>query len=159
MIKLPNLPTPEEAYLILQIEAASQVVMKDEVALLQSGKVERGFTSRFSNEIEKRIVIVNIRSDPFYNKHLGAAKRLNGDLIELDIAIHERNVDTNNLVAIELETTNSPKKDDLWKIEGLTNKLGGYGYKLGLYIVFGVSQKAGQILEKQWYKDGRPIDK
>jgi hypothetical protein len=97
------------------------------------------------------------RCDPFYNKHLGATKMLNGKVIELDIAVHERNVDENNLVAIELETNNTPTGDDLWKIEGLTQKLGGYGYKLGLYVVFGVSEKAGQIITKKWFQNGKPM--
>ena len=105
--------------------------------------------------IEKRINIANVSSDPFCNKHLGATKRLYGKVIELDIAVHQINVDKNNLVAIELETTNKPKRDDLWKIEGLTQELSGYGYKLGLYVVFGISKKAGQIIDKKWFKKGK----
>lgn len=157
MPKIPNLPTPEEANLIVKIESAIQATMTKELDILKNGKVERNFTACFSNEIAERIAADNIRSDPFYNKHLGAAKRLNGKVIELDIAVHERNFDRNNLVAIELETTNKPKGDDLWKIEGLTQELGGYGYKLGLYVVFGISKKAGQIIDKAWFKKGKPL--
>jgi len=78
-------------------------------------------------------------------------------VIEVDIAIHERYVDKNNLVVIELETNNRPERDDLWKIEGLTQELGGYGYKLGLFLVVGIEEKAGEIIAMEWYKNGKPL--
>jgi len=69
----------------------------------------------------------------------------------LDIAVHKRNVDERNLVAIEIETNNYPTGDDLWKVEKLTERLHGYGYQLGLYIVFGIEQKAGTIISTKWF--------
>jgi hypothetical protein len=158
MINFQDLTLEQEADLISKIESAVQSVIKREITSLKNGKVERNFTPYFAKEIERNISIVNIRSDPFYNKHLGAAKRLNGKVIELDIAVHERDIDINNLVAIELETSNYPKKDDVWKIEGLTQKLGGYGYRLGLFIVFGISNRAGDIIIKKWFKNGKPLN-
>ena len=137
------------------IEYAASSTIKNEIEILKNGKVERNFTACFANEIAGAIRIDQIRVDPFYNKHLGATKKLDGKLIELDIAVHERNIDTNNLVAIELETTNSPTRDDVWKVEKLTQELYGYGYKLGLYIVFGVKSKAGQVLGMDWFKTGK----
>lgn len=157
MSNIQNLTTQEQADLISKIEAAVQSVMKNEIDILKNGRVERNFTACFRNEIAERIRMDKICCDPFYNKHLGATKMLNGKVIELDIAIHERNVDENNLVAIELETNNTPAGDDLWKIEGLTQKLGGFGYKLGLYVVFGISEKAGQIITKEWFQNGKPL--
>jgi hypothetical protein len=76
-------------------------------------------------------------------------------VIELDIAIHERGIDENNLVAIELETNNNPERNDIWKLEGLTQELSGYGYKLGLFLVVGVSERAGEIIAMEWFKDGK----
>lgn len=150
-----GLVAASEGELIELVESAVQATIKKEIDILKKGRVERSFNSYLANEIGSRIKWKNIRADPFYNKHIDAAKRLNGNLIELDVAVHQRNVDTNNLVAIELETSNTPAMDDLWKIEGLTQELGGYGYKLGLYIVFGVSQKAGLILSKKWFRNGK----
>ena len=157
MANTPVSLTEEEIELMAKVEGAMQAVMLNELAILQNGKVERTFNSHFANEISNAINKAGIRSDPFYNKHGDAAKRLNGGIIELDIAVHERFTDKNNLVAIELETNNSPAMDDLWKIEGLTQELGGYGYKLGLYVVFGISKRAGQIIIKYWYKNGTPV--
>lgn len=157
MTKISSSLTQNEADLRSRVESAVQSVMANEIDILKNGRVERNLTACFANELAKRINIGNIRSDPFYNKHLGAAKRLNGKVIELDIAVHERKVDTNNLVAVELETNNNPTMDDLWKIEGLTQELNGYGYRLGLFVVFGVSEKAGQIISKGWFKQGKPL--
>jgi hypothetical protein len=151
-----ELTQQQEVEWVAQIEKAAEIAMKKEFKLLQIGKVERNFTVSFANAISKEIIIgADIHVDPFYNKHFDAAKKLNGGVIELDIAIHERYVDTQNLIAIEMETTNSPKRDDVWKIEGLTSPLGGFGYKLGLYIVFGVKKKAGKIISMEWFKAGK----
>jgi hypothetical protein len=157
MTRFKNPITPEETDLISRVEEAALATMKTELEILKNGKVERTFTSCFANEIGQRIRLANIRSDPFYNKHHGAAKYLDRKLIELDIAVHERNKDENNLIAIELETSNNPTRDDMWKIEGLTQELGGYGYKLGLYVVFGVSKKAGQIIAMEWFRNSSPL--
>jgi len=145
----------DEAKMIAMIESAAASTAKNETSILKNGKVERNFTSCFATEIAMVIHINLIRVDPFYNKHLGAAKILNGKLIELDIAVHERNDDTNNLVAIELETNNHPQRDDIWKLKKLTQELHGFGYKLGLFIVFGTGEKAGKIITKKWYKNGK----
>lgn len=147
----------EEILLIEKIEHAIQSSVKDEKELLKNGRVERNFTSCLAITIQKEVNKENIRSDAFYNKHLGASKYLDNKQIELDIAIHERNADTNNLVAIELETNNHPLGDDVWKIEKLTQDPYGYGYKLGLYLVVGISERAGQIIMMDWYKDGNKI--
>jgi len=148
--------TEEEANLISKIESAVYSTIESEIDILKNGRVERNFTSCFATQIFKQLNMKVIRSDPFYNKHLGATKVLNGKVIELDIAVHERNTDENNLIAIELETNNSPTRDDLWKIKELTRELRGYGYKLGLYVALGVYKKAGQIIAMEWYKNGEP---
>lgn len=80
---------------------------------------------------------------------------MNGQVIHLDIAVHERGKDEHNLVAVELETTNNPARDDVWKLEGLTQPLGGYGYELGLFLVFGIGKQAGESLAVEWYAEGR----
>ena len=78
-------------------------------------------------------------------------------MIELDIAIHERGTDGNNFVAIELETNNNPKRDDVWKLKGLTKPLNGYGYRLGLFLVFGIKKKAGELLTMDWFVNGKKV--
>ena len=148
----------EEVSLVAKVERAIQSSIKEEIEILKNGRVERNFTSCLAATIQKEVNKENIRGDAFYNKHLGASKCLGDRQIELDIAVHERNTDTNNLIAIELETNNRPVGDDIWKIEGLTQDLYGYGYKLGLYLVVGISERAGQIITMDWYRDGNKIE-
>ena len=147
----------EETELISKIETAVHEVVVEQIDHLRIGRVEGTFTTYFVDKIRSKIPLENIVVDPFYNKHGDAAKRLNGHAIEVDIAIHERYVDKNNLVVIELETNNRPERDDLWKIEGLTQELSGYGYKLGLFLVVGIREKAGEIIAMEWYKNGKPL--
>lgn len=144
--------------LIARIRCAINLAIENEIALLKHGRVERNFTTNLANQISAQLEIENIKVDPFYNKHLGASKRLNGELIEVDVAVHERDTDRNNLILIELETVNKPKRDDVWKVEGMTTHLGGYGYKLGLYLVVGIKKKAGEIVAEEWYKNGQIIE-
>lgn len=147
----------EENIIIEKIERAVHESATEQIGHLRRGRVERNFTTYLANKLKPIFEDETITVDPFYNKHGDASKRLNDSLIELDIAIHEQGVDRNNLVAIELETNNKPTRDDLWKIEGLTKELDGYGYKLGLFVVFGIYEKAGEVIAMEWYKNGEPL--
>lgn len=146
-----------ENAIIQTIETALSELINEQLDHLKRGRVERTFTTDFTNKLKPLFETKTIIVDPFYNKHRKAAKILDGNVIELDIAIHSRGNDDYNLVAIELETNNNPKRDDIWKIEDLTQGLDGYGYKLGLFLVVGVEKKAGEIIEMKWYKNGKSL--
>lgn len=139
------------------IEHAVRELVSEQRDHLKRGRVERTFTTDFANKLKPLFETENITVDPFYNRHGEDTKRLNGGFIELDIAIHERGIDPNNLVAIELETLNNPKRDDIEKLKGLTRNGGDYEYRLGLFLVVGISEKAGEILAMEWYKNGEPL--
>jgi hypothetical protein len=124
---------------------------------LKRGRVEDTITADLANRLRPHFETDGVTVDCQYNKHLNAAKRLNGQVIHLDVAVHERGNDEHNLVAVELETTNKPMRDDVWKLEGLTQRLGGYGYELGLFLVFGIGKQAGEIIAMEWYAEGRRL--
>ncbi len=136
------------------IERAVRELVGEQREHLRRGRVERTFTSDFANKLKPLFKVGTITVDPFYNRHGEATKRLGGGVIELDIAIHEQGIDLNNLVAIELETVNKPKRDDIKKLIGLTREGGGYEYKLGLFLVVGIEKRAGEIIAMEWYKNG-----
>lgn len=142
-----------------QIEEAVRRFLQDPATIdhLRRGRVERTIAADLAIELKKLFPADNIRADSSYNRHHKATKKLDDRVIELDVAIHERGIDEHNLVAIELETNNDPKRDDLWKLKGLTRSLGGYGYERGLFLAFGISERAGELLAMEWYADGRPI--
>lgn len=145
----------DEQTIIQAIERAVHELVNEQREHLKRGRVERTFTAYFANKLKPLFETETITVDPFYNRHGETTKRLNGGVIELDIAIHEQGIDLNNLVAIELETVNKPKRDDIKKLIGLTREGDGYEYKLGLFLVVGVSEKAGEILAMEWYKNGK----
>lgn len=149
---------PNVAKALIEGAVADFLESAKNVEHLQRGRVERTCASDLATALKPLFEIDRISVDSPYNKHHGAAKYLGKDLIELDIAIHERGNDQNNLVAIELETNNYPKRDDVWKLKGLTESLGAYGYKLGLFLVLGIEKRAGEVLTIEWYSDGTKLD-
>lgn len=141
------------------IENAVKEFLKEDRtrAHLKRGRVERTCATDLAAKLKPLFENDIISVDSPYNRHHNATKYLDDKIIELDIAIHERGNDENNLVALEMETNNRPKCDDVWKLEGLTQPLGGYGYKLGLFLVFGIEDKSGELLAMDWFVDGKKV--
>jgi hypothetical protein len=141
------------------IENAVKDFLKEDKnrAHLKRGRVERSCATDLATKLKHLFESDIISVDSPYNRHHNATKYLADKVIELDIAIHERGSDENNLIALELETNNRPKCDDVWKLEGLTQSLGGYGYKLGLFLVFGIEDKSGELLAMDWFVDGKKV--
>ena len=139
------------------VETAINNAIKSGLKLLGTGGVEDTFSATIRDYLLPIFQTDEVTVDVNYNKHHLSTKMLNGRQIELDIAVHQRHSDAENIVAIELETSNYPKRDDVWKIQDLTGDVDGYGYRLGLFLVVGVKKKAGQILEMTWYKNGKPL--
>jgi hypothetical protein len=136
------------------IEGAIYKAVELDIKLLSAGGVENTFAATLRDLLLPAFKTDQITVDINYNKHNLQTKMLDGRRIELDIAIHQRHNDTLNTVAIELETANYPKRDDVWKLIDLTGDVDGYGYRLGLFFVVGVKNQAGEIIEMTWYKDG-----
>jgi hypothetical protein len=141
----------------IETAVATFLAAHKQIAHLKRGRVENTFVSDLASVLKPLFESDTIDVDAHYNWHFNARKQLDGKNIELDIAIHEHGKDENNHVAIEVETTNAPKRDDIWKLEGLTQPLGGYGYKLGLFLAFGVLDKAGELLAQEWYVGGKKL--
>lgn len=148
--------TDEE--IITSVESAINDAIAAGAKLLSTGGVEDTFSATLRDRLLPIFQTDTVTVDVNYNKHHLSTKMLNGNQIELDIAVHQRHNDTENLLAIELETSNYPKRDDIWKVEDLTGGVDGYGYGLGLFFVVGVKKRAGEILEKTWYKNGKPLN-
>jgi hypothetical protein len=144
----------DEQTIMETIERAINEIVVEQKEHLARGRVERTFTTDFANKLKPFFEKGNITVDPFYNKRGNDPKKLDGGTIEVDITIHERGEKPDNLVAIELETFNTPKRDDIKKLKGLTLNGGDYEYDLGLFFAVGTGKRAGEILDKEWYKNG-----
>jgi len=125
--------------------------------LLKTGRVERAFSTRLRDKLLPAFQHGPVTVDAPYNRHGEDKKRLNGGTIELDVAIHEPFTDDHNILAIEIETNNNPAEDDIDKLRGLTASSGEYRYRLGLFVVFGIGSKAGEILSMTWFKNGEEM--
>lgn len=121
--------------------------------ILENGRTERLFVGRWANITESLIhekIGQNLKVDAPYNKHGDATKGF-----ELDFAIHTRRIDDYNIFAMEAETNNYPKRNDIWKLKLLTAPGRGYEYSFGLFIVFGVEKKAGLVIDERWFMNGQ----
>lgn len=139
------------------VETAINDAVVSGLKLLGTGGVEDTFAATVRDRLLPIFQTEKVTVDVNYNKHHLVTKMLNGKQIELDIAVHQRHNDDENIIAIELETSNYPKRDDVWKLIDLTGDVDGYGYRLGLFFVVGVKNRAGEILEMTWYKNGRAM--
>mgnify|MGYP001482768442 CR=1 FL=1 len=144
------------------IRSAWQKTIQKEEDILERGRSERLFANKLAcnlqNEIDNKLdEDLKIVVDSPYNKHLGETKWLKGKNIEIDIGVHTRDNDNNNILVIELETVNNPKRDDIWKVQNMTDLNNGneYRYKYGLYLAIGIKSKAGDIIDEQWYINGK----
>jgi len=144
----------EDEQIIKKVQIAIYDAIASDLELLRAGGVEDTFAATLRDRLLPFFQTDKITVDVNYNKHKLATKTLSGKRIELDMAIHQRHDDECNIVAIELETSNYPKRDDVWKLVDLTGGIDGYRYKLGLFFVVGVKNRAGEILDMTWYKNG-----
>lgn len=136
-------------------ETALREVAIEQKALLKTGRVERTFSTRLRDKLLPIFRTDIITVDAPYNRHGEDTKRLHGGAIELDVAVHQPFTDDHNILAIEMKTHNNPSEEsDIKKLKGLTLVGGGYGYRLGLFVVFGIESKAGEVLKMVWFKNG-----
>lgn len=147
----------EDEQIIEKVQIAIYDAVASDLGLLRAGSVEDTFAATLRDRLLPFFQTDRITVDVNYNKHGLTTKTLSGKRIELDIAIHQRHNDECNIVAIELETNNYPKRDDVWKLVDLTGGIDGYSYRLGLFFVVGVKSRAGEIIDMTWYKSGREL--
>ena len=131
--------------------------------ILERGRSERLFVNRLACNLQLSLDGLlgeeNIlRVDSPYNKHFNGTKKIGGQEIEIDLALHQRGTDQYNFFVAEIETNNTPARDDIWKIEEMTRQNGEYKYKAGLYLALGVKNKAGKVISEEWYIDGAKVN-
>lgn len=80
------------------------------------------------------------------------SKKKKNDYVIPDIIIHTRNIDKNNLLVIEIKK-NRKDSCDIKKLEKFTDQSGIFGYKLGLFIKFNLTNEPSLI----WFEDGKEI--
>ena len=144
--------------------ALSEFFRKD-ACLLDLRVNERSITHKLAEYLQREFGDCDgLKVDCEYNKHGIAVKRLNVDLVRVelectethcakapmvypDIIVHERGCDSNNLLVIEVKKSNaliaSNAICDQAKLREFTKPKpeGEYGYKLGLFLEFCVGNQ------------------
>ncbi len=76
----------DENTIIRRIEDTVHQVVHEQTDHLGRGRVKRTFTNDLAHKLKLLFETGDIAVDPFYNRHVQATKRLDGKVIELDIA-------------------------------------------------------------------------
>lgn len=120
--------------------------------LLELDANERTVTSHLNSIL--RGLFPGYDVDPEYNRHGVEVKRTaGGKLIIPDIVIHKEEVDTSNLLVIEVKKGSEPDEDDIDKLTEMTSSTGSYRYAYGLFLGL---EKEGQT--EKWWKNGAEMD-
>ena len=155
---MPQL-TPTDRQNIAWVNNAIYKFLSNDMELLRDGVKEEAVSHRLgcylrdSFEGEDKPYVVDCE----YNKYgEGQGKIADGKNIRPDIIIHKRNVQSHNLIAIELKKRLSPSKWDKAKLKRLTSisSRAKYKYSLGLFI--GLNRDGTKII--LCFKEGQEIN-
>lgn len=166
----------EISEILKKLDEAVDLVLVNEFNILERGLNELNLTGHLTKYLTP--LFEGLTVDPEYNgdrlkendrKAIDIARsrmanigiklnERNNYQLTPDVIIHERNTNESNLVVIEAKKDSSPqkKKDfDLLKLEHMTiDYLGNhYNYRLGVAIVFGTKNNAGNV-ELTYFQNG-----
>ncbi|MBQ9313686.1 MAG: hypothetical protein IJ220_01605 [Clostridia bacterium] len=135
------------------VNSTLDLLYKNEKYLFENDVSERNLVFHFSRYfcllLEKNNKYKEYSVDCEYNRNSFNERKYKELIYEKkkhkinpDFILHERGSNNNNILAIEFKknsnNNNSQINRDYWKLKGLTNELGVYKYKLGLFIRFGI---------------------
>ena len=160
-------------------ECVQQILIHD-ITLLKNDVSERAITHKLAEYIQRRITFLNV--DCEYNRNVTKGKdepkkvfmlqqeiqdllksdQKVEDLLEVstypDIIVHQRGVNENNLLIIEVKKKNSKInfKHDYSKLEAFTEntELNSYHYEYGVFILFDTGNEKPGKPELKWFVNG-----
>jgi hypothetical protein len=134
--------------LIKLLQIAVDECYQHDLFLIQQKGTEQACVARIFYYLQSEIntndeftEFKGLNLDSEYNKHKDISKKVmpeypNG--IRPDILLHKRGSDDFNLLAAEFKTwDNSNYKNDINKLKVLTDQMGEYNYKLGVFVKLG----------------------
>jgi hypothetical protein len=144
----------------LEIFAEAVVELLRDAELIYANPGEQAIVARLAQLLPSRFPGWSVGNE--WNRRGDVAKRLRHGvteddlvregLIVPDIIVH-RVGKRENLLVIEVKKANNKHYDgDIWKLEGMTNQRGDYGYAAGLHI--GLDLPTGQVRLCDVYVNG-----
>ena len=130
---------------------------------------ERSISHKLAEHLQQEFIDFNV--DCEYNRRGKSKKTLprvlfhdikeddqEAKTIFPDILIHKRNIQTDNLLVIEVKKSNSSESEvnDIIKLEAFTNPNGDFKYEVGLFMVFDVNNQ--NLKDVRFFKNGNEVD-
>lgn len=150
---------PDDPKTTLDIFAAAVLELLSDAELAYADPSERAIVARLGNILQGRYPGWSI--DLEWSRRENVIKRLRyglsddeligKDAIVPDLIIHRVGKRENLLVVEVKKATNNDYEGDIWKLKGMTEQAGPYGYLVGLHLV--VDVKAGVVPQCDVYVD------
>lgn len=150
---------PDDPKTTLDIFAAAVLDLLGDKELAYADPSERAIVARLGNILQGRYPGWSM--DLEWSRRENVIKRLRYDLsdeeligkdaIVPDLIVHRVGKRENLLVVEVKKVTNTDYEGDIWKLKGLTEQAGPYGYLVGLHLV--VDVKAGVAPQCDVYVD------
>lgn len=135
----------------IKVRFALRRFFHEDKDLLHRDANERSITHKLAEHLQ--LQFHDLKVDCEYNRYFVDPKKLCGDNIVPDIVVHERGCDRRNALVIEVKKLNGDEETkDERKLRGLTSRTCGYGYALGVFLVFDVHGKT--LVHAECYRDG-----
>ena len=143
-----------------KIKKAIELLLKNDLFLLEIGVHERSVAHKLAEYLQQEFPEYHV--DCEYNRDEDYKKKLKGiagcrgkkDLVFPDIIVHRRNTD-NNLLVVEIKTSNNSEKCDLKKLELFTDSSEKFKYQFGLFLKFDRKKSVGT----KWYENGKILNR
>lgn len=136
------------------VESSIERLLLNDSYLLEIGVHERTLSHKLAEYLQQ--VFSSYHVDVEYNRHEFYIKELRSVDVFPDIIVHLRGSQSNNLLVIEIKVDRSKRNKrketlDKNRLCEFTNHGGPYGYRFGLFLIFGHVQ----LLEAVWFENGQ----
>lgn len=171
-----------EELLINLFDECSDIFLEDEVENIMDDVAERNLCGRLAIHMTNKLAEYNVTgyyADPEYNRKQGGQVKtilddeMNVITIQCDLIIHSRgrNIEQDNLIAIEMKKSTRPESekvddrkrlramtkdrdDDIYSYDGKTHPEHVCGYLLGVYMILNLAQRTCVF---EYYQHGNKI--
>lgn len=152
---------PDDAKMTLDVFATALLTLLSDEELAYADPSERAIVARLGNILQGKYPGWSI--DLEWSRRENVIKRLRyglsdeeligRDAIVPDLIVHRVGKRENLLVVEVKKVTNTDYEGDIWKLKGMTEQAGAYGYLVGLHLV--VDVKAGTAPQCDVYVDAQ----
>lgn len=137
-----------------KIDRAIQAVLKNDLFLLMNNSDEWSISHKLAEYLQQEFPEWHV--DLEYNRDKDQVKEIKGKKIRPDIIVHLRNTG-NNLLVVEIKKSSNLDnlEDDRDRLRKFTAPKGKFRYRLGLLVIFYVSEQYPNAPMFEFFRNGR----